>query len=128
MYKRQVGSRRFGPREIQRGEFNQRIARDNYHSRGNRGQNQGHKFNATFKKRVTPEMVNLKPNQCLLCGDFSHYWNNCQKYPFIKPVPFPCRKHNPGPKYAHPEKFCKGDNIHRMKEDSDVVSDESGLD
>ena len=59
---------------------------------------------------VTPEMVNLEPNQCLLCGSKNHIFNSpdCCYWP-QQPHAKPCPNHHPKPKYAHLRETCLGD-------------------
>ena len=59
---------------------------------------------------VTAEMVNLEPNQCLLCGSKNHRFNStqCAYWP-QQPCAKPCPNHSPKPKYAHLRETCLGD-------------------
>ena len=69
---------------------------------------------------VTPQMVNLEPSQCLLCGSRKHLFNSnlCCYWP-QRPQPKPCTNHSP-PKYAHLKETCLGDfTAHLTTEPSD---------
>ena len=70
--------------------------------------NRGHQSN-TNRTFVTPQMVNLEPSQCLLCGSRKHLFNSnlCCYWP-QRPQSKPCSNHNP-PKYGHLRETCLGD-------------------
>lgn len=76
--------------------------------------------NGTSRQYVTPQMVNLEPSQCLLCGSRKHLFNSnlCCYWP-QRPQPRPCPNHSP-PKYAHLKETCLGDfTAHLTNEQSD---------
>ena len=69
---------------------------------------------------VTPQMVNLEPSQCLLCGSRKHLFNSnlCCYWP-QRPQAKPCTNHHP-PKYGHLRETCLGDfTAHLTNEQTD---------
>ena len=69
---------------------------------------------------VTPDMVNLEANQCLLCGSKNHRFNSpqCAYWP-QQPCAKPCPNHSPKPKYAHLRETCLGDFTANVVVDND---------